>query len=74
MNEHDSGRIAGILEKTGCYEAESHLEADIILLNTCCVRAKAEHKVYSEIGKLSLMKKKRDTIWKKARGLLNSTI
>jgi len=62
MNEHDSDRIAGILEKTGCYEAESPLEADVILLNTCCVRAKAEHKVYSEIGKLSLMKEKRDFI------------
>lgn len=56
MNDHDSERLAGMLVGEGHSMAESLSEADIVILNTCCIREKAEHKVFSEIGKLSKMK------------------
>lgn len=62
MNEHDSQRIAGILEADGYSETSNSSDADVVLLNTCCVRAKAEQKVLSEIGKLSLLKARRNFI------------
>jgi tRNA-2-methylthio-N6-dimethylallyladenosine synthase len=52
MNFHDSERMAGLLEAAGYEPAESSSEADVIVLNTCTVREKAEDKVYSRIGEL----------------------
>jgi tRNA-2-methylthio-N6-dimethylallyladenosine synthase len=41
MNEHDSERIAGLLERDG-YEATEDVEAaDVVVLNTCCIRENA---------------------------------
>jgi tRNA-2-methylthio-N6-dimethylallyladenosine synthase len=57
MNVHDSEKIAGILSETG-YEGTVNLrEADVIVLNTCSVRQKAEQKFYSELGRLKRLKK-----------------
>ncbi len=55
MNEHDSEKIRGLLLSLGMEEAEGEGEADIILLNTCAVREKPVHKVYSELGRLKRM-------------------
>ncbi len=57
MNVHDSEKIAGIfLEKD--YQAVDKLnEADVIVLNTCSIREKAEQKFYSELGRLKKAKK-----------------
>jgi tRNA-2-methylthio-N6-dimethylallyladenosine synthase len=55
MNEDDSAQIANLLEADG-YEASSVNDADVILLNTCSVRAKPEHKVYSKLGELRELK------------------
>lgn len=56
MNERDSEVLAGMLEKMG-YQQTSELEqADLILLNTCCVREKAENKVLSYLGELKDLK------------------
>ena len=52
MNFHDSERMAGLLESAGYEPAESPADADVIVLNTCTVREKAEDKVYSRIGEL----------------------
>ncbi|NDA39580.1 MAG: radical SAM protein [Actinobacteria bacterium] len=41
MNEHDSERIAGLLEHDGLEPAESEAEADIVVFNTCCIRSLA---------------------------------
>lgn len=55
MNVHDSERIAGLLQPE--YELTQDLEeADFILLNTCSVREKAEHKLYSKLGQLKQLK------------------
>ncbi len=52
MNEHDSEIIAGLLSQEGYEKTEDRDGADIILLNTCCIREKAEHKVMSLLGEL----------------------
>lgn len=56
MNEHDSERLAGQLRTIG-YEAANDPEAaDLILINTCCVRESAERKIYGKIGELKRLK------------------
>jgi tRNA-2-methylthio-N6-dimethylallyladenosine synthase len=56
MNEHDSEALAGMLESMGLIEANEIKDADIVLLNTCCVRETAENKVFSLLGRLRRMK------------------
>ncbi len=56
MNEHDSEVMAGILEEMGYQPAETKEEADVILINTCCVRETAENKVYGLLGNLRKLK------------------
>lgn len=52
MNYHDSERLAGLLESEG-YEATPHeTAADLVVLNTCSVREKAEDKLYSRLGEI----------------------
>ena len=57
-NLRDSEVIAGILEKIGYVATDSVDNADIIVLNTCCVRENAEKKVFGEIGSLKSLKAK----------------
>ena len=52
MNEHDSERMAGILERQGYVPASASEDADLIILNTCSIRDKAEQKFYSELGRM----------------------
>ena len=52
MNFHDSERMAGLLEAAGYEPASEPADADVIVLNTCTVREKAEDKVLSRIGEL----------------------
>lgn len=59
MNEHDSVRMAEVLKKAGLVEAASAEQADVILVNTCSVREKAEHKLRSEVGRLVQWKRER---------------
>ena len=56
MNEHDSERMTGILEENGCTSAIDPEHADLIVLNTCSVREKAEQKFFSELGRLKKLK------------------
>jgi len=59
MNEYDSQKTLEILKKDPSIEETSiPEEADIILLNTCSIREKAEEKVYSELGRLRKLKLK----------------
>jgi len=50
MNEHDSERIAGLLESDGMAPVETDDEADVIVLNTCCIRENADNKLYGQLG------------------------
>jgi len=56
MNVHDSERLHEVLREAGYVEANAPGEADVVVLNTCSVREKAEHKLRSEVGKLMLRK------------------
>jgi len=59
MNEYDSDKTVDILKERKGVEVTIHPEeADIILLNTCSIRDKAETKVYSELGRLNKLKEK----------------
>lgn len=57
MNVHDSEKIAGILSESGYDQSEEGKKADLIVLNTCSIRQKAEQKFYSELGRLKEAKK-----------------
>lgn len=52
MNVHDSERMAGLLEEAGFEPADNSDTADVVVLNTCSVRERAEEKVYSRLGEL----------------------
>src|SRR5215210_1785957 len=59
MNEHDSERIAGLLEADGYEAAGSAEDADVIVLNTCCIRENADNKLYGHLGHLKSVKAQR---------------
>jgi tRNA-2-methylthio-N6-dimethylallyladenosine synthase len=52
MNVHDSERLAGLLEQSGYDRADSESEADVIVINTCSVRERAEEKLYTRLGEI----------------------
>lgn len=58
MNTHDSEIISGVLEEHDYRETNDLNDADLIILNTCCVRENAERKVYGRIGNLKYYKRK----------------
>jgi tRNA-2-methylthio-N6-dimethylallyladenosine synthase len=57
MNELDSQRMVGQLMQQGVLPTREPEEADLILLNSCSIREKAVHKVYSRLGEYRLLKK-----------------
>jgi tRNA-2-methylthio-N6-dimethylallyladenosine synthase len=59
MNSHDSERMCEVLAAAGYHEAAGLDDADIVVLNTCSVREKAEQKLRSEVGRLALRKAER---------------
>ena len=58
MNVHESEKIAGILQARGFCLCDNVEDADIIVLNTCCVRETAETKVYGHLGRIKSQKKR----------------
>ena len=59
MNVLDGRRFAGLLGRDGYRETAREEEADVILLNTCSVRDRAEQKVYARLGRLARLKRRR---------------
>ena len=57
MNVYDGWRIAAMLEHRGMVRTDDISDADIIILNTCAVRAKATDKVFSALGRIRRAKK-----------------
>jgi tRNA-2-methylthio-N6-dimethylallyladenosine synthase len=62
MNEHDSERMLRLLEGASYSETDKPKEADLILINTCSVREKPEHKVYSALGRFKRLKDENGTM------------
>jgi tRNA-2-methylthio-N6-dimethylallyladenosine synthase len=56
MNDHDSEKMAAMLEGLGLTRADSAEGAHVMVVNTCSIREKAEHKVYSSLGRLKSLK------------------
>src|ERR1700676_5299214 len=50
MNEHDSEKVAGVLLRRGYRQVSSPDEARLVFYNTCSIREKAAHKVFSRLG------------------------
>src|SRR5512147_2859243 len=56
MNVYDSHRMADTLAPEGFVETAGPDDADLVILNTCHIREKAAEKVYSELGRLRVLK------------------
>src|SRR5215472_16955922 len=59
MNEHDSERIAGLLAAEGMEPTDDLAAADVVVLNTCCIRENADNKLYGHLGDLKVLKEQR---------------
>jgi tRNA-2-methylthio-N6-dimethylallyladenosine synthase len=59
MNEHDSERIAGLLESEGYTRAAAPDDADVVVLNTCAIRENADNRLYGTLGHLKRAKDRR---------------
>jgi tRNA-2-methylthio-N6-dimethylallyladenosine synthase len=59
MNEHDSERIAGLLEQHGYARAPSPEAADLVLFNTCAIRENADNRLYGTLGHMKALKEGR---------------
>lgn len=55
MNVHDSERMSGLLEASGYDRTESEADADLIVINTCSVRERAEGQLYTRLGQIRQM-------------------
>ena len=62
MNVYDSHRIVAMLKKMGYEETKLPLKADLVILNTCHIREKAAEKVFSDLGRLKMIKDERTKI------------
>ena len=60
MNVYDSGRMADVLAPLGYVPSAGPADADMVILNTCHIREKAVEKVFSELGRLRVMKEARE--------------
>src|SRR4029453_11177434 len=58
MNEHDSERIAGVLEEGGYLRANQTGEAEVVVINTCAVRENADNRLYGSLGHLKPLKER----------------
>ena len=56
MNENDSERIAGLLESVGLTKTPEVENADVVVINTCCIRENADNRFYGHLGNLKKLK------------------
>ncbi len=59
MNEHDSERLAGLLVADGLEPTDDVEAADVVVLNTCCIRENADNKLYGHLGWLKSLQDRR---------------
>ena len=62
LNENDSEKLCGMIEKMGYIKTENQNETDLALFNTCCVRENAEDKLFGKLGELKKIKEQNGTI------------
>jgi tRNA-2-methylthio-N6-dimethylallyladenosine synthase len=71
MNEHDSERLAGMLLADGLEPTTELDEADVVVLNTCCIRENADNKLYGHLGHLASLKRERPELQIAVAGCLS---
>ena len=62
MNAHDSEKLAGSLKRMGLSPTASDSDADVVILNTCSVREKAQEKVFARLRNFTAQKKHRSLV------------
>ena len=63
MNEYDSARMYDVLRESKGYErADNEADADVLLLNTCSIREKAQEKVFHQLGRWQKLKAERSDL------------
>ena len=62
LNENDSEKLCGMLEKMGYSQTQEAKQADIVLFNTCCVRENSEDKLFGKLGELKRIKEEKGII------------
>ncbi len=62
LNENDSEKISGMAEKMGYSKTEKFEEANLAIINTCCVRENAEERLFGKVGELKNLKEKNNMI------------
>ena len=62
LNENDSEKLSGIVEKMGYTKVENPKEADLNIINTCCVRENAEDRLFGKLGELKKIKENNGSI------------
>lgn len=60
LNENDSEKIAGMLDKMGYTECDDYKDADLVIFNTCCVRENAEERLFGKVGEIKKLKESKD--------------
>ena len=63
MNVHDSEKLSGSLKRMGLERAEDERDADVIILNTCSVREKAQEKVFNRLQNLAHLNASGTSSW-----------
>ena len=62
LNENDSEKLIGIMEKMGYTKSKDIKNADLYVINTCCVRENAEEKLFGKLGELKKIKENKNII------------
>ena len=62
MNEHDSERLAGMLRADGLEPVDDPEQADVVVLNTCCIRENADNRLYGHLGQLQALRRRRPEV------------
>ena len=62
LNENDSEKICGMVEKMGYTKTDDIYNADLVIYNTCCVRENAEEKLFGKLGEVKKQKEAKGTI------------
>ena len=62
LNENDSEKICGMVEKMGYAKTDDISSADLVIYNTCCVRENAEEKLFGKLGEVKKLKEAKGTI------------
>lgn len=62
LNENDSEKLCGMLDKMGYHKVAEFEQADLIVVNTCCIRENAEDKLFGKLGEFKKIKEKRGTL------------